>query len=143
MDAVSAPVRVQLSRAKGWRMPPNTMSVARPGPWGNPFKVGAAIESGYATAETAQAFVVECFGDWLGPTQSGRDWWQGPESDRRKKFFAEEIGQLRGKNLACWCKLGSPCHADVLLKLANPLPADGPLEGQERNEAADNGLNAK
>jgi hypothetical protein len=32
--------RVQLSRKKGWRMPPNTVSVARPGKWGNPFKVG-------------------------------------------------------------------------------------------------------
>ena len=27
--------------------------------------------------------------------------------------------ELRGKNLACWCPLGSPCHADVLLELAN------------------------
>lgn len=26
---------------------------------------------------------------------------------------------LRGKNIACWCKLGEPCHADVLLRLAN------------------------
>jgi hypothetical protein len=27
---------------------------------------------------------------------------------------------LAGKNLACWCKPGEPCHADVLLDLANP-----------------------
>jgi Domain of unknown function (DUF4326) len=27
--------------------------------------------------------------------------------------------ELRGKNLACWCKLGNPCHADVLLRWAN------------------------
>jgi hypothetical protein len=26
---------------------------------------------------------------------------------------------LRGKNLACWCKIGEPCHGDFLLKLAN------------------------
>jgi hypothetical protein len=26
---------------------------------------------------------------------------------------------LRGKNLACWCPLDKPCHADVLLELAN------------------------
>jgi Domain of unknown function (DUF4326) len=26
---------------------------------------------------------------------------------------------LRGKNLACWCRLDRPCHADVLLELAN------------------------
>lgn len=27
--------------------------------------------------------------------------------------------ELHGKNLACWCKIGTPCHADVLLELAN------------------------
>jgi len=27
--------------------------------------------------------------------------------------------ELRGKNLACWCRIGEPCHADVLLSLAN------------------------
>lgn len=26
---------------------------------------------------------------------------------------------LRGKNLACWCALDQPCHADVLLEVAN------------------------
>lgn len=119
MTAKEKPVRVRLSRAKGWKMPENTVAVTRPGRWGNPFTIPLAIESGYANAETAQAFVVECFRDWLGPAQRGRDWWQGPESDRRKRFFAEEIGQLHGKNLACWCKPGSPCHADVLLDLAN------------------------
>jgi hypothetical protein len=32
----------------------------------------------------------------------------------------DALGELRGKNLACWCKPGEPCHADVLLELANP-----------------------
>ena len=27
--------------------------------------------------------------------------------------------ELRGRNLACWCKQGEPCHADVLLRVAN------------------------
>ncbi|MCO6050893.1 DUF4326 domain-containing protein [Mesorhizobium sp. RP14(2022)] len=108
-------------------MPENTVSVARPGKWGNPFTVQAAIESGYATAETANSFVVECFRDWLRPTQSGRDWWQGPESDRRKAFIAENLTSLRGKNLACWCRPGSACHADVLLELAAAPQSDGGL----------------
>jgi len=30
--------------------------------------------------------------------------------------------ELRGKNLACWCALDQPCHADVLLELANQDP---------------------
>ena len=29
------------------------------------------------------------------------------------------LAPLRGKNLACWCPLDQPCHADVLLELAN------------------------
>src|SRR5262245_11451243 len=37
---VRKPERIRLSRAKGWRMPPNTVVVSRPGPWGNPFIVG-------------------------------------------------------------------------------------------------------
>ena len=113
------PTRIQLSRAKGWRKPENTVVVARPGRWGNPFTRENAIASGYATAATWQAFVVECFRDWIGPSQSGRDWWQGPESERRRRIFVEGISELRGKNLACWCKPGAPCHADVLLELAN------------------------
>lgn len=32
---------------------------------------------------------------------------------------AADIAELRGKNLACWCPLDQPCHADVLLELAN------------------------
>lgn len=30
------------------------------------------------------------------------------------------VGHVRGKNLACWCKADDPCHADVLLAIANP-----------------------
>lgn len=26
---------------------------------------------------------------------------------------------LRGRDLACWCPPGRPCHADVLLRVAN------------------------
>lgn len=113
-----APVRVKLSRAKGWRMPPNTVSVARPSKWGNPFAMAKAIDVGYATPETAQAFVVQCFRDWNSPLTSTR-WWMGPESDARRRPFVEDLDQLRGKNLACWCALDAPCHADVLLELAN------------------------
>lgn len=117
-----SPVRVQLSRKKGWRMPENTVSVARPGRWGNPFTVAAAIEAEYADADTAQAFVVQCFRDWNSPNTAER-WWMGPESDARRRPFVEDIHDLRGKNLACWCRLDQPCHADVLLELANAPPA--------------------
>ncbi len=27
--------------------------------------------------------------------------------------------ELAGRNLACWCAIGDPCHGDVLLEVAN------------------------
>lgn len=116
---MSKPMRIQLSRKKGWRMRPDTVSVARPGRFGNPFTIPLAIESEYTDAAGAQAFVVECFRDWIMQTYQGRDWWQGPESDQRHALIMAGLPSLRGKNLGCWCALDQPCHADVLLELAN------------------------
>lgn len=124
---MTRPIRLQLSRKTGFNLQAVSratnglpaVNVARPGRWGNPFTRDAAIESEYATEATWPSFVVECFRDWLGPSQSGRNWWQGPLSDRRRKAILEGLPELRGKNLACWCRPGDPCHADVLLELAN------------------------
>jgi hypothetical protein len=120
---MSTPRRVQLSRKKGWRMPPNTVSVARPGRWGNPYPV---IDYGLALSlrlfkETARGLwsprnaeltlavpattTYQRHCDWL--TRHGRH----PIEAART--------ELRGKNLACWCPLDQPCHADVLLEIAN------------------------
>jgi hypothetical protein len=117
------PKRIQLSRAKGWRMPPNTVKVDRSTRWGNPFSVAAAIDYGFTDAAKGPAFVVECFRVWLAGSPKANDLWVGPQSDLARRPFAEEIGQLRGKNLACWCALDRTCHADVLLELAN-LPRE-------------------
>ena len=35
------------------------------------------------------------------------------------KDVMDRMDELRGKNLACWCPLDQPCHADVLLEIAN------------------------
>lgn len=110
-----APIRVQLSRAKGWRMPPNTIKVCRPGPFGNPFTVADAVDIG-VKPDRAQAFVARCFRYWLAGDRSN---WMGDESDKAAATILARLPELRGKNLACWCKPGEPCHADVLLELAN------------------------
>lgn len=114
------PHRVQLSRAKGWKMPENTVNVAR-GPgriWGNPFTVHGCLEAGYiGTEEQLAARCVDAFRVWLGPMW--RHNWQGPESEAARNAILSRLPELRGKNLACWCKPGAPCHADVLLELAN------------------------
>jgi len=103
------PERVQLSRRKGWRIPPNTVKVDRTTRWGNPFTVGcnpsqfsADLPATCDSVEEAIRLFREGYvGTWLSIIPS----WLEP---------------LRGKNLACWCKLDQPCHADVLLELANP-----------------------
>jgi hypothetical protein len=41
------------------------------------------------------------------------------ESDKSIESIAKNINELRGKDLACWCALDQPCHADVLLEFAN------------------------
>lgn len=115
---MTEPKRIQLSRAKGWRMPANAVKVDRSTPWGNPFKVDACRETGYrGTDEQIAARCVGAFEAWLGPFW--RDNWQGPESEAARSRILDNIHELRGKDLACWCKLGAPCHADVLLELAN------------------------
>ncbi|MET3925586.1 DUF4326 domain-containing protein [Devosia sp. 2618] len=112
------PDRIQLSRQKGWRMPLNTISVARPGKFGNPFTVASLRETGIRlTEEQMRSRVVDSFRRWL--EGSSRDW-MGPESDAARAAMLAALSELRGKNLACWCKLhGQPCHADVLLEKAN------------------------
>lgn len=121
------PVRLQLSRKKGFNLQAHSLATnglpaancARPSRFGNPFLVATAIACEYANKETAREFVVECFRDWLGPSQIGRDWWQGAESDRRRTAILSGLSDLRGKNLACFCALDGPCHCDALLELSN------------------------
>lgn len=103
------PERVQLSRARGWRLPPRTAKVDRSTRWGNPFVVspdhdpGTVINDHGLIAMPSQAACVEAYRAWLGSTLEG----QAVMSEARRK--------LAGLNLACWCKPGTPCHADVLL----------------------------
>jgi hypothetical protein len=106
------PQRITLSRAKGWRMPPNTVKVDRSTKWGNPYREGVT-PGNYASwfradllAEMASAT----------PRQPGHPW------SEHLWRIGQHVHELRGKNLACWCKPGEPCHADVLLELANSEP---------------------
>lgn len=112
------PIRVQRKRTKGWKMPPNTVSVTRPGIFGNPFLASECREAGYrgTDAEISQR-CVDAFRAWLGP--SWRINWDGPVSEYARARVLKNIPTLRGKNLACYCPLDQPCHADVLLEIAN------------------------
>ncbi len=79
-------------------MPADTVYVGRPTNWGNPFPLS------YVGGDHALA--VEKFREYCNP-------------DSPLARAARHI--LRGKNLACFCPLDKPCHADVLLEIANAL----------------------
>lgn len=109
------PIRVQLSRKRGWRIPPNTVVVARPSKWGNPYTIGKSAslfaQSVYVPdAKTAvrlfKAYVDIPRGEYIG-------------HKRGMSIADQAYRELRGKNLACWCPLDKPCHAEVLLEIAN------------------------
>ena len=93
-------------------MPPGAIYVGRPGEFGNPF---AHEDTGVAVA---------MYGAWLrGGLRTARmtdcrKVLSGPLHERRARILAN-MHWLRGKHLACWCRLDQPCHADVLLEIAN------------------------
>lgn len=93
---MSDPVRIQRKRVKGWKMPENTVYVGRPTKWGNPYAVSCQASDGYKK-KLIQQF----------------------ESSMSIMLKQDAVAELKGKDLACWCALDSPCHADVLLKIAN------------------------
>lgn len=116
------PIRIQLSRAKGWRMPPNTVKVDRSTRWGNPFTPAMLYIAGPTWAKAGglkpgdpigQTGAVEAFRELMLTNLHS-------ESTKTKAL----LQQLRGKNLACWCRPDQPCHADVLLELANATPME-------------------
>jgi hypothetical protein len=106
------PKRIQRKRTKGWRMPPNTVYVGRPSRWGNPFGARCAVHGNDAAACDHLILVPNAEIAALRYRQWAHNW-------RSRTGLRSRLHELRGKNLACWCRLDQPCHADVLLELAN------------------------
>lgn len=120
---MTGPKRIQRKRVKGWRMPVGAVSVCRPSIWGNPFTVADCHEVGFSgTDAELAARCVGAFDAWL-ISPYWRTNWDGPESEAARQRILDNLDSLRGKDLACWCALDAPCHADVLLRLANEVAA--------------------
>lgn len=101
---MTAPRRIQLRRTAGFRLrevSPNAVVVARPSKWGNPYRAGLGL-----TGPTAGDAVAR-YRTWLERTYPGQT------------VAAMARTELRGRDLACWCTPSEPCHADVLLEIAN------------------------
>lgn len=88
------PKRVQRRRTKGWRRAEGDVYVGRPSKWGNPYRTKARSE---AVARYRSDLV----------------------AGRLAVSVDDVRRELRGKDLACWCPPEGPCHADVLLEIAN------------------------
>lgn len=108
------PKRIQMTRQRPWRQDhPDAVIVARPTRWGNLYRVG----ENYLTAA----------GGWAKVKDRAHAVALFRQSSAARR---EDIAQLRGKDLACWCPLDQPCHADVLLEIANrPIARASGKEG--------------
>lgn len=127
------PERIQQRRTKGWRKPEGAISVARPSRWGNPFRVGEKrmlfIELGWGVATNRE----------VGPVDSGEvatvvtiedraqavEWFRAWMKSCLVSASPPDLSVLTGHDLMCFCPLDQPCHADVLLELANPKEFPG------------------
>ena len=112
------PTRIRRSRAKGWTLPDNAVIVDRTSRWGNPFVVG---QDGIA-AQCVYWYSMLMLGYLVISLKSVR----AQEATHAVLSGEHTKGwpTLKGKDLACWCALDKPCHADVLLHIANEKPFD-------------------
>lgn len=117
---MTSPVRIQRKRTKGWRMPDGAVYVGRPSKWGNPYRwneyattapVGDEGEREPVPEARRRSYAVTDFRAAMDP-EYGFGIGQYPDLDAIR-------AELAGRDLACWCPLDQPCHADVLLELAN------------------------
>lgn len=122
--------RIQMSRQHPWRAEnPDALIVARPSNWGNPFKVGGRyiwfMQLGWGYPSTralgalAEGVVVVEIKDRDEAVRWFRAWMRSRMTTAKVPV---DLNPLRGRDLACWCPLDQPCHADVLLELANGDP---------------------
>ena len=107
------PKRIQLRRTKSWRKPEGVVSVVRGTDWGNPFKVGARLRYEH-DLPNGDVYVMDCSPITAELAVALFKAWM---IDRG--FIDQAARELRGKDLACWCKIGDPCHGDWLLEIAN------------------------
>jgi hypothetical protein len=90
------PQRYRRSRQRGSHLPEGVVVVTRPTKWGNPHSLD------------------------LGRAEAVRRYREDLVAGRLAVTVDDVRRELRGRDLACYCPLDEPCHADVLLEVANP-----------------------
>jgi len=103
------PKRTQMTRQRPWRAEnPDAVIVARPSRWGNPYRIDE-YRADFPDADVAELRRI-AISDFEGMLA-------GKWGEERGDYPL--VTELAGHDLACWCPLEQPCHADVLLGLAN------------------------
>lgn len=138
---MTAPKRIQRKRTKGWRMPEGAVYVGRPTIFGNPFCAYKCECCGYwdVRDDNDVTYLVNHAYVRLPSVRADRSTWTTQRQANREAVrlyhdeatywlggrmewdddFRTAVEALAGRDLACWCPLDQPCHADVLLELAN------------------------
>ena len=124
------PERIRRQRTPGWRAPKGAVYVGRPTVWGNPFRVSERTHLWHR----ATTYPYDFYRDWFPvntaeqATRLYRKWLL-----ERDEYWLDQpptptLGEIRdalaGRDLMCWCPIGTPCHADVLLEIANASEGD-------------------
>lgn len=110
------PKRVQRNRKADASMG-DAVYVGRPTAWGNPWRIVGARGRWFVIDDNEQVCA--------GPFRAKRDAAAEAVDRYRKRMAHNECrrdaarAKLAGRDLACWCPLDMPCHADVLLAVAN------------------------
>ena len=109
--------RIQMTRKAPWRADhPDAVIVARPSKWGNPYKV---VRSGYAWDLWRWHTFIGQSTSKSGQIRAAVDRYREAIRSGTAEVTVDEIrAELAGRDLACWCPLSSPCHADTLLAIA-------------------------
>lgn len=131
---MNVPQRIQRQRTKGWRAPLCSCGcgkparyVGRPTEWGNPFE-GRLLRGANGLSTMARGVLAHEFGRWVteplfwgypDPVDAGGCSHRGGVPYRDRPSIDAIAAELRGHDLMCWCPADQPCHADVLLELAN------------------------
>ena len=135
-----SPKRIQRKRTKGWRMPEGAVYVGRPSKWGNPFGIEriphwpkwAGRAPWRVVARDGRVWTIDNACKPIVGREAADHARKSAAAKAAVELFALHVGPmgdyeierddleaLRGHDLACWCPLDQPCHADVLLELAN------------------------
>lgn len=114
------PERIQRKRTKGWRKPEGAVYVGRGSAWGNPYRVVPQTKNGPFDVYNDEWCCGQTTGMESARRMAVRKYTAARENHHHNMPDTATIReQLAGKDLMCWCPLDQPCHADVLLEIAN------------------------